>query len=110
MRKTQLGLLQSLLYQVLAEKPALQNVLFPLEVQEGALVRWREQSFSSETIWTLPGLKAVFDNLLCQSSFKICLLVDGLDEYDGDHSEITELFGGIKNRLESNSAFQVGHG
>jgi hypothetical protein len=26
---------------------------------------------------------------------RLCLLVDGLDEFDGDHEDLAELFGGI---------------
>jgi hypothetical protein len=97
MQKTQLGLLQSILHEALQKKPELQNVIFPPEVQEEASLRWRARLPTAETIWTLRELETAFTNLIQQPSLKICLLIDGLDEYDGDHVEIAQLFMGVIN-------------
>ncbi|CZR67693.1 uncharacterized protein PAC_17592 [Phialocephala subalpina] len=44
--------------------------------------------------WTLTELKECLGRLIQETSqtFKLCLFVDGLDEFDGDHAEIVTLF------------------
>jgi hypothetical protein len=44
--------------------------------------------------WSPAYLKEAFDNLIKQDTvpIKMCLFVDGLDEYEGDHSTIASLF------------------
>lgn len=44
--------------------------------------------------WSLRYLMSSFKTLVQQAiiPLKICLLIDGLDEFDGDHDEIADLF------------------
>jgi len=86
LQKSQVGLLRSLLYQYLKNH----RELIPVVLSE---------SFGLTTTdltghWTLPRLKRAFARLIRQDlcPLKICIFVDGLDEYHGDHLEIAKLF------------------
>lgn len=93
-QRSHAGLLRSLLYNVLNQCKSLIPDIFP-EI-------WKDKSskplFLIEEVdamsWTLPKLSQAFDRLLCTQShgLKLCLFVDGLDEYDGDHLEIIGIF------------------
>jgi hypothetical protein len=51
-------------------------------------------------VWSLSQLKRAFRNLVdhCrQNSIKLCFIIDGLDEYDGDQDEIADYFTGFSN-------------
>lgn len=86
LQKTQVGLLRSLIYQSLTNH----RELIPLVLFEATAVA----SANLSSFWTLSRLKTALKKLLEQNQvpLKICLLVDGLDEYAGDHSEISGLF------------------
>jgi NACHT domain len=91
LQKSQQGLLQSLLYEVLGQCPD----LIPLVLSE----RWKECSStrSSPSHWTRAELLEAFAELEKQTllSTKFCFFVDGLDEYGGDHQEIIKLLQGF---------------
>jgi hypothetical protein len=83
------GLLRSIIHDALKQSPHLAPILFPS--------RWRRyELFGSNTHpWTLVELMHAFENLVVSSGtkrFKLCLFVDGLDEFDGDHHEMINLF------------------
>ncbi|KAF2277691.1 uncharacterized protein EI97DRAFT_375181, partial [Westerdykella ornata] len=92
MQKSLLGLLQSILYEVLQQRPDIKERVFPRAVQEEVSRRWTSRPSNSDTFWTVPDLQAAFERLLRLPSLKICLFIDGLDEYEGDHGQIAELF------------------
>lgn len=110
LQKSREGLLRSILYQVICQRPELAAVLFPSRLSEiVSTYGWNG--------WTWSELSLAFRNLLeqTQCEIKLCLFIDGLDEYrrvdkfddydyyDGDeserakkisegHSEISQLF------------------
>ncbi|KAL2440891.1 hypothetical protein ABEF95_008482 [Exophiala dermatitidis] len=86
LQKTQEGLLRSLLYQALENH----RELIPLVLSEVVDVPVRDLAHH----WTLPRLKCAFRKLLQQKEVpvKLCLLIDGLDEYSGKHAEIAAVF------------------
>jgi hypothetical protein len=86
LQKTQEGLLRSLIYQALENH----RELIPL-VLAGT---FDILSVDLVSYWTLARLKGAFRRLAEQKEvpLKICLLVDGLDEYAGNHAEIVEVF------------------
>lgn len=88
LQKSQVGLLRSLLYQCLKNH----RELIPVVLSETTSGRLRAIEMGHD--WTLPQLKRAFTKLLQQElcPLKMCIFVDGLDEYHGDHSEIAELF------------------
>jgi hypothetical protein len=75
MQKSRTGLMQSLLYQVLRSAPQ----LIPSVCRE----RPREA-------WELDELVATFDRIASDTKLdsKFCSFIDGLDEYDGNESEV----------------------
>lgn len=102
MQKSQQGLLQSLLYDILRQCPGLIPVLCP--------VRWGTGSNSShsgdlEEPWTPLELLEAFDLLAKQTvlSARFCFFVDGLDEYAGNPVEVVDML----KRFSTSSNFKV---
>ncbi|KAI9679714.1 MAG: hypothetical protein M1822_007320 [Bathelium mastoideum] len=95
-QKSQAGLLLSLLHKVLTKRREIIPDVFPdlwnklCRKPVSTLRNTREPSSS----WTLVRLKSIFDDVIqrVSQSGKLCFLVDGLDEFDGDHAEIANLF------------------
>ena len=92
-QKSQEGLLRSLLHQVLSEYPQLISTALP---SLWANYYSREVSWQPlpKPAWTLPSLLTAFENLVKQTShpLRLCFFVDGLDELDGDHEQLSETF------------------
>jgi hypothetical protein len=86
MQKSQLGLLQSLLHTILSQRPSLIPTLLPFHWQFSRT--HGKSSFS----WTVSDLATAFRRL-SETEFqtKFCLLIDGLDEFDGDHQSLVDL-------------------
>ena len=93
-QKSQSGFLRSLLFEVLQQYPELVPIVLPWlwARQYSNLVD--KSHITAYNSWTLPKLEQAFKRLIEQDiiAFKLCLFVDGLDEYDGDHEEIATLF------------------
>jgi len=86
MQKSQQGLLQNLLYHVLRQTPALiPSVCAPS--------RWNDLSSNLRgSPWPRRKLMDAFSRLGSQSlNSKICFFVDGLDEYEGDHTDVVQI-------------------
>ena len=79
MQKSQLGLFQSLLYQILRRVPS----LIP-HVCSDRLIH---------EVWETAELKKIFQRIAIQSVLdtKFCFFIDGLDEYDGKEEEVVEM-------------------
>ncbi|KAN0120282.1 hypothetical protein V8E51_002490 [Hyaloscypha variabilis] len=88
MQKSQMGLFQSLLYECLSQCQNLIPQIFPY--------RWRSYDIFGDDIrpWTRTELMQAFNRLVEQDgvSAKFCFFIDGLDEFDGDHGTIVDLF------------------
>ena len=99
MQKSQQGLLQTLLYNVLRQNPA----LVPLVCKP----RWDDPSETnvSNPYWSLAELLDAFSRLATQSvaSARFCFFIDGLDEYEGDHTEVIR----ILDKLASNDDIKI---
>ncbi|KAE8447855.1 hypothetical protein EG329_010084 [Mollisiaceae sp. DMI_Dod_QoI] len=95
MQKSQEGLLQSLLYQILKECEDLAPTICPARWAGGLKSSFLEP-------WSYEELSEALDSLakLGQLSTKFCFFVDGLDEYDGEHVEIIKT---LKNFASSSS-------
>ncbi|KAJ3502479.1 hypothetical protein NM208_g16719 [Fusarium decemcellulare] len=79
MQKSQIGLLQSLLYQILKHLPTLiPQVMINKPDHE---------------IWDFDELKIVFDRIVSLSTLttRFCFFIDGLDEFNGDEEDISKL-------------------
>lgn len=92
LQRSQIGLLRGLLFDVVEAQPDLAPHILPGLYQ--AVVRGREAKHPEPSF---AELKKGFRNLvgLKNNGIKVCLFIDGIDEYDGDHAELSELFAGI---------------
>ena len=86
MQKSQQGLLQTLLYNILRQAPSLTRVAC-------SSLRWDDQFMTFRGLeWSPEELLDAFERLKTQSlGSKFCFFVDGLDEYDGDHEDVVTL-------------------
>ncbi|KAL8791770.1 MAG: hypothetical protein Q9195_005646 [Heterodermia aff. obscurata] len=90
MQKSQQGLLQSLLMCILKQCPALVPHLCP--------DRWNTRLRTDEgDIWTKSELLEALTRLKSESlrSARICIFIDGLDEYDGELLDLLHLVKGL---------------
>jgi len=78
MQKSQLGLFQSLLYQILKSLPRLIDVVCPSRLEHEE--------------WDVRDLKAIFARIATQKDLevKFCFFIDGLDEYNGTEEDVVD--------------------
>jgi hypothetical protein len=98
-QRTQSGLLRSLLFQILSKCPDLIPIVAP-ELWARTYSKYVSKGVALDNFeqrWTLSALRESFRALFSQKTcdLKICLLVDGLDEFEGDHDAISTLFNDI---------------
>lgn len=92
-QRSRVGLLRSLLHQLLSLYPESIPVAFPRLWQKLSGMTSKER-ISMGLEWTGPELTSGFLRLLDigLSQAKVCLFVDGLDELDGDHESMIRFF------------------
>jgi len=95
-QRSQAGLLRSLLYQLLEPNQDLISVAFP-DIWERYRMLSTLQRIKIPLSWELGDLMQGLRFFLKKAveTTKICLFIDGLDEFDGDHKEVIALFKGI---------------
>ncbi|MCJ1439488.1 hypothetical protein MMC27_008882 [Xylographa pallens] len=98
LQKSQEGLLQSLLYEILRKCPDLISIVCS-RMDEYAFHRDESEP------WTISELLRAFDQLKEQRDLpaRFCFFIDGLDEYDGEHSGLTE----VLKRLIASSDIKI---
>jgi hypothetical protein len=86
MQRSLASLLQSLLSDILRKCPKFADVI----ISKGRL----EAPIQSRAPWTASELCECFSSLKTQTQvdIRVCFFVDGLDEYDGDHEQVLEIF------------------
>ncbi|KAI0377722.1 hypothetical protein F5Y04DRAFT_171797 [Hypomontagnella monticulosa] len=85
MQKSQQGLMQELLFEVLSQLPELVETTCP--------ERWADLGFPKAVRppWSTKELRRVLQAVAeSKVPAKICLFIDGLDEHDGDHLELCD--------------------
>jgi hypothetical protein len=88
MQKSQEGLLQSIIYGILSQEPA----LIPIVLRD----RWERDTLfhHNPEPWSLIELYAALDKIICvKPKACFCFFIDGLDEFTGDanqHGELAE--------------------
>ncbi|CZR53594.1 related to small s protein [Phialocephala subalpina] len=97
LQKSQDGLLRSLLYAVLQQMPELVPFVLPSQWASLYAAKTNTSKIPAANIWTSSALSRAFQALQAQkqSSVKLCLFIDGLDEYDGLEVDIAKLFKGV---------------
>jgi hypothetical protein len=88
LQRTQKGLLRSLLYQIIKRKSRLIPIAFPDYLSNEYSGNWKT-GVLEDALWR------VFQQTTLP--IKLLLLVDGLDEYDGDHWNLATLFKDISS-------------
>lgn len=93
-QRSQLGLLRSLLFQILQYQPTITRLIFPQE--------WARLQCKSETElrhfardeWTLSRLQGALHRFirLSELPMKICFFIDGLDEFEGNDEQNDPLY------------------
>ncbi|KAF2177486.1 hypothetical protein K469DRAFT_603169, partial [Zopfia rhizophila CBS 207.26] len=87
MQMSMMGILQSLLFQVLKSVPSSVALVFP--------ERWEAYTLFGEDIypWSWQELVNALKLLVVEmkSDTKFCFFIDGLDEFDGNPSDVTDL-------------------
>ncbi|KIN06970.1 hypothetical protein OIDMADRAFT_108740, partial [Oidiodendron maius Zn] len=95
-QKSQIGLLRALLYQLLFQLPDLVPIILPelwAKTYSNAVNEtYPKQDFTQ--FWSFRQLILTLKALLHQKSIplKICFMIDGLDEFEGDYEELASLF------------------
>lgn len=94
LQKSQVGFLRALLFQVLSLHPDLVPVILPGVWALAYSNATRLEPLSLIFRWLLSQLMDAFRALGKQTSIpiNICILIDGLDEFDGNHDDMGELF------------------
>ncbi|CAD6449144.1 24befc88-fdb3-4514-be56-3ff3531d2e97-CDS [Sclerotinia trifoliorum] len=100
-QRSQHGLLRALLAEILGHLPDLLPVCFPTRwarIYNDLVKPFAEASYNNQPTemdhWGINELEAAMRILISQDmqSFKLCLFVDGLDEYEGQPSTIAKYF------------------
>ncbi|KAK7952869.1 small s protein [Apiospora saccharicola] len=98
-QRSQTGLLRSLLFQLLSTKPDLIATALPHLWQKLAAMTSKER-VATKIEWSVSELMEGFSTFLqhglsASTNTKLCLFVDGLDEFEGDHEAIIHFFRGL---------------
>lgn len=84
-QKSQEGLFRALLFQILSQRPEI--------IDEVCAERFNATYAESFGPWSRRQLLQALDNIsaIKDHKFKVCLFIDGLDEYQGDHTELVSV-------------------
>jgi NACHT domain len=95
-QKSQAGLLRSLLHQLLYRHRSLIPTVLPFQWEDEYIVPVNPKQ---ELFWDRDILRRAFDILRTQNQIRMCLFIDGLDEYegekDGSYDDIVSFFIGL---------------
>ncbi|KAH8779983.1 hypothetical protein F5883DRAFT_689878, partial [Diaporthe sp. PMI_573] len=93
MQKSLQGLFQSLLYDVFRQYPDL--------IEPTCVERWK--AWESAGSWSLLELREALQTFVSRDNtgLKVCFIIDGLDEYSGDHEDRTQLCRTLKGLATS---------
>jgi hypothetical protein len=85
LQKSQVGMLRALLHKVLSQHPELTPAIFPTLYQN-----WKDLYADEEPSYV--EVKKAFELLVNKAStfLKICIFIDGIDEFDGDHRDLSQ--------------------
>lgn len=95
MQKSQQGLLQTLLYDIFRQ--------FPDMIEQTCVERWNSSQSAGSSIWSLVELREALQTFVTRdnASLKLCFIIDGLDEYSGDHEDRIQLCRTLKGLAKS---------
>lgn len=88
--KSQAGLLRSLLFDILNQNQSLVPVVFP-DLYKIAATHPNDETLAVPSVAELKQALLHLVNRAATSSLKICILIDGIDEFEGGSESIVEL-------------------
>lgn len=93
MQKSQQGLLQTLLYDIFRQCPDM--------IEKTCEERWNSSQCAGP--WSLAELREALQTFVTRdhASLKLCFIIDGLDEYSGDHEDRIQLCRTLKGLAKS---------
>ncbi|KAG0652892.1 hypothetical protein D0Z07_0177 [Hyphodiscus hymeniophilus] len=93
-QRSQIGLLRSLLHDVLSRHTELIPIVMPSVWARTYSHEIRPSSYDTPEVLTMELLTKAFKALVKQDlvPMKLCLFIDGLDEYEGDPADLADLF------------------
>ncbi|KAF7920233.1 uncharacterized protein EAE97_011574 [Botrytis byssoidea] len=99
-QRSQIGLLRALLHGLLREDENLILEIFHEEWVRMCDLESHDLEFQIDE-WSLGRLQQAFKRLVGMSSpsLKVCIFVDGLDEYEGDHGDMAEYLFDLANEF-----------
>ena len=117
MQKSQNGLFRSLLHQIFSQDRNLVQEALPDLVRSTRSLQYDQLLQLKHRVWSLKELKQAFCNTIKQEKLPLCycFLIDGLDEYDGDHVELSvflktiSTFSNVKLCLSSRPLMALEH-
>ncbi|KAK8880326.1 nacht nucleoside triphosphatase [Apiospora arundinis] len=94
MQRSHQGLLRTLLFDIFRQHPHLISLVLDDDtgpLQKGAGSSWGTQP-PERISWDIPRLRSALENLTSgkAAGVKFCLFIDGLDEFEGDHVELSQ--------------------
>lgn len=90
LQKTQLGLLLSILHQILSQTPSAIDKLFSPVEKSQAFLRWKDQTVSN-SVWSIRQLRRALKEWRDVDKTSLYLHVDGIDESECKPSELAHL-------------------
>ncbi|KAL6699497.1 hypothetical protein J3F84DRAFT_404549 [Trichoderma pleuroticola] len=92
-QRSQTGLLRSLLHQILSAYPELTTAAFPQLWKKLKKMSTKER-VALHLDWSVADLLEAFQGVMDEAVQKmnVCLFIDGLDEFEGDHTAIIDFF------------------
>ncbi|QYT05195.1 hypothetical protein H0G86_012089 [Trichoderma simmonsii] len=92
-QRSQTGLLRSLLHQILSVHPELTTAAFPQLWKKLKKLSTKER-VALHLDWSVADLLEAFQGVMDEAVQKmnVCLFIDGLDEFEGDHTAIIDFF------------------
>ncbi|PVH72462.1 hypothetical protein DL98DRAFT_365557, partial [Cadophora sp. DSE1049] len=96
-QRSQSGFLRAILFKVLHQHPELMPIVLPWQWAKRYSRLASDKSILADQIrddWSISKLKEAFAKLYEQRivKMKVCIFLDGLDEYEGDHELMAEFF------------------
>ncbi len=100
-QRSQLGLLRSLLFQILQHQPTIAPLIFPDECAKLQSRREKDTNHLAREQWTLSRLQGSLHRFikLTNLPMKVCFFIDGLDEFEGNDEHNDPLY--LANLLQS---------
>jgi len=98
-QKSQIGMLRAIVFQILQQIPEIAPVVLPEYWARIYSDLLSQKSEKFDIAWSLRDLRLIFTRIVVQSNvpLRIFLLVDGLDEFNGDHDDLVEFFSGFRD-------------